>query len=755
MKTKTLSPGSLCRAILLCCLCGLLLNSCNQDTSDKEQGAKGGSATELATGTDAAAGAEMDNENRTANHLKNETSLYLQQHMYNPVDWYPWGDEAFNRAKEENKIIFLSIGYSSCHWCHVMEEEVFEDVEAAEYMNEHFICIKVDREERPDIDATYMMALQGLTRGGGGWPLNMFLTPARKPITGSTYMPKTDFMALTLKIVQTWDENREQIMDQSDQVADFVAQLPQPGESGTIDQALLDEVLATAEPLFDNTWGGFQAPQKFPTPVRWQYLLHYYRKTGNEQAKEMVVKTLDEMMRGGIYDHIGGGFHRYAVDESWSVPHFEKLLYDNAQLASLYIEAGELFDNDAYRFIARDTLDFLLREMQDAEGGFYSSFDADSDGVEGSYYCFTPAEMVGIAGETDGAALNSLFGITEEGNFEDFHGKISNVTVLSRRAKPEKVMEASGLDAETVAGLFDSYRQQIRDYRAKRVPPTLDRKIVTSWNGLALSAFSAAYSAYGDEQYREAAERIAHYLTSNHSMDTPMGSFHRASTGHVASGDGVLDDYACIANGMLDLYLATGDERWLQTGLETVTFANEHFRAEDAGWYLTADYVEQPLGRRIEVFDTVEPSGNSQMLKALLKVAAVSGEAGYFATVSSDLEAYHEYLSQAGLEMANWLDVALLSNGPYYELVVAGDADDPLTIEMLNLARSKGRNYVLPMHVPAEGPSDSTLVTQPMLLGKAQWEGKPTAFVCKKGACNAPTSDPQEMLRQISEGWAY
>lgn len=763
MTIRIASPSTLCRLLVGLLICAMLA-SCNDGT--KTEGAGGNTAVTIDGGGKQEGAGSVDAEGRKANHLAGENSLYLQQHMFNPVDWYPWNDEALDRAVEENKLIFLSVGYSSCHWCHVMEEDVFEDQAVADYLNEHYICIKVDREERPDIDATYQPALAGLA-GESGWPLNIFLTPAKKPVTGCTYRTSQEFMALAERVTQVWEENREDLLDQSDQVASFVAMLPETGEAADIDQALLDEIVAAAGPIFDETWGGFMQQQKFPTPVRWQFIMHYFRKTGDEKAKQMLVKTLDEMMRGGLYDHIGGGFHRYTVDESWTVPHFEKLLYDNAQLASLYIEAGELFDDERYRFVAKDTLDFMLREMQDPQGGFYSSFDADSDGIEGSFYCFTPDEMVTIAGEKDGAALNALFGITPEGNFADYHGKIANVTVLSRRAKPEKVMEASGLSSEEVDGLFDKYRQQIRDYRAKRIPPTLDKKVVTSWNGLTLSAFSAAYSAYGDDKYREAAEGIRQYISSTHMKGNPTGALYRASTEHDPVGDAMLDDYANFANGCFDLYQATGDADALAIGVEAVTFANEHFRAEDAVWYMTADYVEQPLGRRIEVYDTVEPCGISQMLKALLKVASLTGEAEYFQTVSADLAAYHLQIANFvedpnsgmrfsnGLEMANWLDAALLSNGPFYELVVAGDPADPATQEMLAIARSGGRNYVLPMQVPAAGPDANTLARQPVLQGKQQAGDKPTAFVCKKGSCNAPTSDPQEMLKQISAGWAH
>jgi uncharacterized protein YyaL (SSP411 family) len=687
-----------------------------------------------------------------ANHLQNEKSLYLQQHMYNPVDWYPWGEAAFQRAIDENKIIFLSIGYSSCHWCHVMEEEVFEDQEVADYMNANFISIKVDREERPDIDATYMLALQALT-GGGGWPLNMFLTPSQKPITGATYIPKADFLGLSAQIMQVWNEERETILNQSDQLADYVKQLPEMGPSAAIDQALLDSVFTASQAMFDDTWGGFQGEQKFPTPLRWQYVMHYHRKTGNERAAQMLVKTLDEMMRSGLYDHIGGGFHRYSVDPQWNVPHFEKMLYDNAQLASLYIEASVLFDNKDYEFIARDTLDFLLREMRDEQGGIYSSFDADSGGVEGSYYCFTPAEMIEIAGETDGKALNSMFGVTEAGNFEDYHGKIANVTVLSRRAKAAKVAEASGLSLEEVNALFEKYRQPIRDYRAKRVAPGLDRKILVSWNGLALSAFCAAYSAYGDAKYLDAAQGIAEYIQKQHHRGD--GGLLRASTDHVASSDGVLDDYACMANGLLDLYLAGGGDVHLRQALDLIEYANAHFRHETAGWYMSADYAELPLGRRMELFDSVEPSGVSQMLKAMLKAAAITGETSYFEMVDKDLSAHNKLLSEAGLEMANWLDVALLSNGPFYEVVIAGAPEDPLTGELLAIARNGGRSYVLPMQVGAAGASEAVLAVQPVLMGKAQSQDLATAYVCRKGSCNAPTSDPQELAKQLMDGWKH
>lgn len=735
------------RLLMLCLLLASLLLSC------KDSGAQTDAKTDAGGAADEIAEApNTDSEGRVANHLQHEKSLYLQQHMYNPVDWYPWGDEAFARAIAENKIIFLSIGYSSCHWCHVMEEEVFEDQEVADYMNANFISIKVDREERPDIDATYMLALQALT-GGGGWPLNMYLTPGKKPITGATYIPKPDFLGLSAQIMQVWNEDREKILDQSDQLADYVQQVPEMGDSAAVDQGLLDSIFTAAQERFDDSWGGFQGEQKFPTPLRWQYLMHYHRKTGNERAGQMLVKTLDEMMRSGLYDHIGGGFHRYSVDSQWQVPHFEKMLYDNAQMASLYTEASVLFDNKDYEYIARDTLDFLLREMRDEQGGIYSSFDADSGGVEGSYYCFTPAEMNEIGGETDGKALSSMFGVTEEGNFEDYHGKISGVTVLSRRARPEKIAEASGLSLDEVATLFDRYRQPIRDYRAKRVAPELDRKIVASWNGLALSAFCKAYTAYGDEKYLDAAKGIAEYIQKQHHRGD--GGLLRASTDHVASSDGVLDDYACMANGLLDLYLAGGGDVYLQQALDLIEYGNAHFRHETAGWYMTADYVDLPLGRRMELFDSVEPSGVSQMLKAMLKAAAITGDTAYFATVDKDLAAYHKLLGEAGLEMANWLDVALLANGPFYEVVIAGGSENPLTQELMAIARSGSRSYVLPMQVAAEGPSEAVLAVQPVLMGKVQSQDLPTAFVCKKGSCNAPTNDPQELAKQLKAGWKH
>jgi len=420
------------------------------------------------------------------NRLAAEASLYLRQHAQNPVDWHPWGEEALERARREDKPIFLSIGYSSCHWCHVMEHEVFEDDGVAAVLNAKFVCIKVDREERPDIDAAYMDALQAMT-GSGGWPMSLFLTPGLEPFYGGTYIPRDGFLQLIERIDLVFREKRDELQGSAAEVSAAVNRRPPGGQGEPPDAEALTAAARKALAGVDPAWGGFGGRQKFPTPPRWRFLLHHYRKTGDEDAARALRLTLDRMADGGIRDQIGGGFHRYAVEPTWLVPHFEIMLYDNAQLASLYLEASAALDEPRYRETALDVLDFLAREMRDPAGGFHASFDADSEGGEGRFYVWTPGEIEQIAGAADGPALAAVLGVTEEGNFE---GR----SIPTRRADIEDVARRFGRDPGELGGLFAEHREALRERRGRRSPPALDPKIVTAWNGLAIGAFAAAHA---------------------------------------------------------------------------------------------------------------------------------------------------------------------------------------------------------------------------------------------------------------------
>jgi uncharacterized protein len=598
---------------------------------------------------------------REGNRLKNQKSLYLRQHAHNPVDWYPWGEEALGRSRHEDKPIFVSIGYSSCHWCHVMEKEVFEDDSLAGFLNDHFICIKVDREERPDLDKIFMDALLAMT-GRGGWPMSVFLTPEQIPFFGGTYFPREQFLSLITRIDGIYKNDRSRIDAQAKEVYAHIS-----GEldtiAGTIDDLVFDQLISAAKRDFDQEWGGFTNSMKFPMPATWAFLLHYYRTSGDDQLGQAIRRTLDQMGSGGIQDHIGGGFHRYTTERTWLIPHFEKMLYDNALIAALYIEAAAVFNKGRYSEVARRTLDFMIRELSAPEGGFYASFDADSGGSEGSFYLWTPEEIVELVGSRDGPVVSALLGVTTGGNFE---GK----SILTRRADPSQLSEKFGRDKAEVEGLLDKYLPALLRARAKRAPPVLDNKVITSWNGLAISSMARGYSLFKEESYRLAAEKTADFLMTAHR--TRDGLLLRSSYDGAAEHEGILDDYALLALGLLDLYQATGERKQLERALLLIEYAERNFRHPEAAFYLTDKAKDLPLGRRVVIKDGVIPSGNSAMLQVLLVAAVLTGNDSYQKQVKSDIDAYANLMRGTGLEMAGWFDAALKLRALFNELKEKG-----------------------------------------------------------------------------------
>jgi uncharacterized protein YyaL (SSP411 family) len=685
-----------------------------------------------------------DEIRRDGNHLKHEKSLYLEQHAHNPIDWYPWGSEALGLARSEHKPIFLSIGYSSCHWCHVMETEVFELDEIARFMNEHFVCIKVDREERPDLDAVYMDAVQAMTHQGG-WPMSVFLTPDLRPFVGGTYFPPDRFMALAKEVDSTYRTRRDDLEAYAARLAEHLAQAPPMATDLEISHDLLVAAADAALSNFDAKWGGFQARMKFPTPPRWRFLLHYYRKTGDERIGRIVRETLDHMGAGGIHDHVGGGFHRYTTEPTWLIPHFEKMLYDNAQLASLYIEASVVLESERYAEIARGTLDFMLNDMSGDEGAFYGSYDADSGGHEGTFYIWSPEEIHEVAGAEDGPPLAMLLGVRPGGNFE---GK----SVLTRRAAAAAVAQVFGRREDEIQVLFERWRPALRERRASRTWPGLDRKIVASWNGLAIAALAQGYQAFRDERYRRAAERAADHLWSRHRMSE--GGLYRASSDGLAREHGILDDYAFVADGLLALFEATGERSHLTRALTLLDEARSRFGNPGGAFYMVAEGVDAPLGRKIEFLDGVSPSGNAVMLDALLRVSALTGDAAARAEVERIASGYADLLRRAPLELAGWLDVALKLLGPYYEVVVAGEPDSPDALGLADAFRRLHPSHAVLTIVPAGGAEGDLAELLPPATGKRSIGGRATAYVCKFGTCKTPTSDPVVLRSQILEGWA-
>jgi len=683
------------------------------------------------------------------NHLKDESSLYLQQHAHNPIDWYPWGDEALRRAKEQDLPIFLSIGYSSCHWCHVMEEEVFEQDDVATFMNRNFVCIKVDREERPDIDATYMHAVQLIT-GRGGWPLSVFLTSDLNPFFGGTYFPHDAFVELVHKVHDVYQTQRADLDQQGKMLSERVSALPviKPGTAETpIDEERIATVASQAEINFDAKYGGFKGKQKFPTPVRWQFLLHYYRKSGDRKYANMTALTLEAMAAGGIYDHVGGGFHRYSTDNKWIVPHFEKMLYDNAQLASLYLEAGAVLERPDFLSVGTDVLDFLIREMRGDEGAFYSSFDADSGGEEGTYYVWTPADIERAVGAEDGPVLAELLRVHEPGNFE------SNQNVITRNTDLAVVATDFDRDRSDLDGMFHRYREQLRTYRAERVAPGLDRKIVTAWNGLTISALAQAFMVTGLQHYRDAAVQAAAYIWRVHR--TADGQLTRASNDGRPSGRAILDDYVCLAAAYLDLFQITNDPDDLSRCIELVEQVRADFGVEQGGWYMTAASADTPIGRRIDMYDSVEPSGNSVMLQTLVRLAAMTGETVYRDDAARTLTRYSGLLSSAALEMSGWFDAASKLAGPYYDVVIAGDPGDPLARELIAATLATVPANAVIASVPAGGAQGRLLELAPALADKPARDGQATAYVCEYGTCQAPTSETVKLRAQMLVGWAH
>ena len=679
------------------------------------------------------------------NHLKGQRSLYLQQHAHNPVDWYPWGPEALERAALEDKPIFLSIGYSSCHWCHVMEHEVFEHDSVAALLNAHFISIKVDREERPDLDKVYMEAVIAMT-GSGGWPMSVFLTPDQRPFFGATYIPRPRFEALLGQIRTTFESDREQLDALGARLFSHVNQDPTPQGENRLDPSVFSEADQTAKKLFDPEWGGFMAQMKFPMPVRWQFLLHRYRKTGDPELRRMLVKTLDEMASGGIRDHLAGGFHRYTVERTWLVPHFEKMLYDNALLISLYAEAAAVLDEPAYARVADDSLEFMIGYMRADEGAFFASFDADSGGEEGSYYVWTPAEIERVAGPDDGPVLAALLGVGPEGNFE---GK----SILTRRSDPIQVAKRFGRDLEQVNALFDMLRPALVAERDGRTQPGLDKKVVTSWNGLALTALVQGYRATGKTRFIEVGRQVADYLLRVHLRAD--GGLQRVSNGGVAEHEGVLDDYAFLSQGLLELYQVTSEDRYLEVALGLIEHAQKHFRHPRAAFYLSAAGEAAPLGRQVELVDGVRPSGNAIMLQSMLKAAAMTGDRALWDRAQADVNAYGPVLSRGGQDLAGWLDAALHLEGPFYDVVVAGDADGEDTRALLEAYRGLAPSQSVLVQLPAGGADAATLKRLPAVSGKKALSGKATAFVCQRNTCKRPTGDPAELRRQLLQGWKH
>ena len=674
------------------------------------------------------------------NRLSSETSPYLLQHANNPVDWYPWGDEALQRAKDEDKPILLSIGYSACHWCHVMERESFENEDIAQLMNDHFVSIKVDREERPDLDAVYMEAVQMLT-GSGGWPMTVFLTPDGQPFYGGTYFPPVDrfnmpgFPRLLESVARSYHNSREEIDRVTGQITSQMGrtgQMPIGDTPVTVDT--FHEAYTTLATNFDYQNGGTGTAPKFPQAMNLEVLLRYYRHGYNDRALEMVNLTLEKMARGGIYDQIAGGFARYSVDAYWLVPHFEKMLYDNALLARLYLHAHQATGRGMYRRIAEETLDYILREMTGPEGGFYSATDADSEGEEGKFFVWTPAEIEAVLGDEAGI-FSGFFGVTEKGNFEG-----SNILNISQKASD--YASKNGIELKRLVDVVQRGKQSMLNEREKRIHPLLDDKVLASWNGMMLRSFAEAGAALERPDYLDAAIKNASFLLETMRPDGKLLRTYRA--GH-ARLPGYLEDYSFVADGLLALYEATFDQRWLTEATSLADRMIELFWDDEVGgFYDTSAEHDQLVVRPRDVLDNAQPCGGSVATDVLLKLAVITGNDDYREKAATPLRTLKELMGRAPAGTGHWLAALDFYVSSPKEVVIIGPHNDPATEALLQAVNGAFHpNKVL---VGAEAEGDYGL---PLLESRGMIDGQPTAYVCQNYACQLPVNTPEDLATQL------
>ena len=702
---------------------------------------------------------DRTNTGEGRNRLWKEKSPYLLQHADNPVDWYPWGDEAFEAARRENKPVFLSIGYSTCHWCHVMAHESFEDRAVAEALNSGFISIKVDREERPDIDRVYMAACQSLT-GSGGWPLTVFMTPEGKPFFAGTYFPKSTrygqigMLELLPKIAALWKAKAPELFSSADRLVSMLSEDgPTPrserASEGLSDLAkLLDRCFGELAGRYDSEYGGFGGAPKFPSPHQLTFLLRYWKRTGKEVALSMAERTIRAMRLGGVYDHVGLGFHRYSTDRQWRVPHFEKMLYDQAMMALACLEAGQASGRGIYNEIAREIFSYVMLEMTSPEGGFYSAQDADSEGLEGRYYVWTRDEIGKVLDGEDARLAAALFNMNSGGNFPE-SGKIKpggNILYMSR--PPEELAGETGIEPEGLKKRLEQIRKRLYAARNERVKPLKDDKVLTDWNGLMIAAFAAGGRALNEPVYSEIAGKAAGFILER--LYAGGGKLlHRFRAGHAAI-DGMLDDYAYFTWGLIELYGATFDPGYLRRALEINAAMLRHFRDEDGGFHFTADFGEKLVLRRKDLYDGAIPSGNSVAMMNLLRLSRLTGNPELEEAARDAAEAFAGQVRQMPSAYCHFLSAADFLLGPSHEIVISGYKDSPDTARMLDVLRASyiPKSVVL---LRPEGPGAEAIDDiAGFTAGMRPLDGRAAAYVCTNRTCSQPTSDPDKMLELLS-----
>ena len=690
--------------------------------------------------------------NSGRNRLINESSPYLQQHATHPINWYPWGEEAFAKAKKEDKPIFLSIGYSTCHWCHVMAHESFADEEVAALLNRDFVAIKVDREERPDIDQVYMTVTQTLT-GRGGWPNTVFLTPDRKPFFAGTYFPKenrwgnTGLLELLPKVAEIWKNDRENVLKSADQITDLVASIRIPSAGAALDKAILAKTRSILAEVFDADYGGFGPAPKFPTPHVLGFLLRQYHHTKDSQSLAMVEKTLVHMRLGGIYDHIGFGFHRYSTDAQWLLPHFEKMLYDQALLALAYTEAYQVTGQEFYAQTVREILAYILRELTSDEGGFYSAEDADSEGIEGKFYLWTVPQIQEVLGKDETAAFKKIYNLEAGGNFispDAAHTGGRNILYL-KQTLPDLAGEL-GVPEKQLRQRLEKSREQLFKVRQKRVHPFKDDKILTDWNGLMIAALARAGQTLGEPRYTAAAVRAADFILRN--LRTDNGRLLKRYRNGNAGLPAHLDDYAFAVWGFLELYEATFEVAYLQEAIHISDQMIAHFWDDtDGGFYMTADDGEELLIRSKDIYDGAIPSGNSVAALNLLRLGHMTGKQDYLKKAEELTRAFAGTVNRYPPGHSQLMVALQYALNPNYEVIIVGRPEAKDTRAMLAALRKPflpGKVVVLR---PADKKKAATIIRlAPYTEFMVAKNGSSTAYVCTNFVCKLPTTDIAQML---------
>ncbi len=677
------------------------------------------------------------------NRLVHETSPYLLQHANNPVDWYPWGEEAFEEARSRDKPVLLSVGYSACHWCHVMERESFEHFEIARTMNDNFVCVKVDREERPDVDAIYMTAVQAMT-GQGGWPMTVFLTPDGKPFYGGTYFPPRDrgpmpgFPRVLEAISRYYSEHRGEVDATSARLIEQIERYQFAGRGvEPLTPDLLQRAYSGIRAEFDHVNGGTGSQPKFPQPMVYEFLLRHHVRTGSPDALEMVELTLDKMARGGIYDQLGGGFHRYSTDAIWLVPHFEKMLYDNALLVKLYLHTYQVTRKPLYRKVIEQTLEYVMREMTGGEGGFYSAQDADSEGVEGKFFVWRPDEIKSVLGEDDGELVNLHFGVTQHGNFE---GR----SILFVDGERSAALEKSQLSEEEFDALLERCRGRLLEHRERRIKPERDDKVLTAWNGLMLRAFAEAASILEESEYASVARKNADFLLTRLLED---GRLKRSFKDGDARLNAYLEDYAFLIDGLLALHEATFESRWLEAAIELGRTMIDLFWDEDEGrMYDTSRDHEKLIVRPRDVSDNAVPSGGSMAVDVLLRLAIITGDRDMERVGATALRSVRELMLMAPLGAGQWLCALDMYLSEPREIAIVARRGEPAADA---LAAEVFRHYI-PNRVMVGAADPAEAVESPLLESREAVDSAPTAYVCRNYVCQLPVTEPQTLANLLA-----